>query len=39
MIPRVMSAGPGFHTMNTLTLPHIWSGDPEPEAVKRITYF
>jgi len=39
MIPRVMSAGPGFHTMNTLTLPHIWSGDAKPEAIKRITYF
>jgi len=26
MIPRLLSAPPGFHTMNTLTLPHIWVG-------------
>ena len=39
MIPRVMSAGPGFHTMNTLTLPHIWSGRPAPPPVEKITYF
>ena len=38
MIPRVMSAGPGFHTMNTLTLPHIWSGRPVPPPVEKITY-
>jgi 4-hydroxy-tetrahydrodipicolinate reductase len=38
MIPRVMSAGAGFHTMNTLTLPHIWSGRPAPPPVEKITY-
>lgn len=38
MIPRVMSAGPGFHTMNTLTLPHIWSGRPAAPPVEKITY-
>jgi len=35
----VMNAGPGFHTMNTLTLPHIWSGRPKPSPVEKITYF
>lgn len=38
MIPRVMSAGPGFHTMNTLALPHIWSGRSAPPPVKKIAY-
>jgi 2,4-diaminopentanoate dehydrogenase len=39
MIPRVMNVAPGFHTMNTLTLPHIWSGRPAPPPVVKITYF
>jgi len=39
MIPRVMNAPPGFHTMNTLILPHIWTGGPQPEPVKRIIRF
>lgn len=39
MIPRIMSSPPGFHTMNTLTLPHIWTGGPQPEPVKRIIRF
>jgi hypothetical protein len=39
MIPRVMSAGPGFHTMNTLALPHIWSGRPAPPPVEKIAYY
>jgi 2,4-diaminopentanoate dehydrogenase len=36
MIPRVMTAPPGFHTMNRLMLPHIWSGMPEPAPIERI---
>jgi hypothetical protein len=39
IIPKLMSSDPGFHTMNTLTLPHIWSGGSEPEAIEKITYF
>jgi hypothetical protein len=27
MIPRIMQAQPGFHTMNTLPLPHIWNSE------------
>ena len=37
-IPRLMSTQPGFHTMNTLVLPHIWSGRRVPRAVGKITY-
>jgi len=36
MIPRIMKAPPGFHTMNRLTLPHIWSGMPEPAPIGRV---
>ncbi len=39
MIPRVMTAPPGFHTMNRLMLPHIWSGISESVPIKRIHTF
>jgi 4-hydroxy-tetrahydrodipicolinate reductase len=35
MIPVILNAPPGFHTMNTLTLPHIWNGGPEPSLMNR----
>ncbi len=38
MIPKVMSAAPGFHTMNTLALPHIWCGRPEAPPILKIRY-
>lgn len=37
-VPRLMSASPGFHTMDTLTLPHIWGGSRAPKAVKKIVF-
>ena len=37
-IPRLMSAPPGFHTMNRLVLPHIWTGSRAPKAVEKIIY-
>ena len=36
MIPRIIEAPPGFHTMNTLALPHIWSSGPQSEPIKNI---
>lgn len=39
MIPAILKAGPGFHTMDQIGLPHIWTGRPEPEPVQKITYF
>lgn len=39
MIPRVLSAAPGFHTMNRLMLPHIWNSTGEPAPVKKIQTF
>ena len=39
MIPRLLGAAPGFHTMNRLILPHFWNGAEPPEAVEKITYF
>lgn len=38
-IPKVLAAAPGFHTMNTLALPHIWHGADTPEPVQHIIYF
>ena len=37
MIPRVLEASPGFYTMNTLLLPHIWTGRPQPGPIEKIT--
>ena len=37
MIPRILNAPPGFHTMNTLALPHIWNGGLEPPPIRNIT--
>jgi hypothetical protein len=37
-IPKLMNTEPGFHTMNTLVLPHIWGGRRVPRAVGKITY-
>ena len=39
MIPRILAASPGFHTMNQLMLPHIWNNSVEPAPVEKITYF
>jgi 4-hydroxy-tetrahydrodipicolinate reductase len=39
MIPRILEAKPGYHTMNQLLLPHIWNGPEAPLAVEKITYF
>lgn len=39
IIPNLMHSDPGFHTMNTLRLPHIWSGGPKPPPVEKITYY
>lgn len=36
MIPGVIETSLGFHTMNNLVLPHIWSGGPEPQAIEKI---
>jgi len=38
-IPIIMVATPGFHTMNTLPLPHIWTGRPQPGPVTKITRY
>ncbi|MCX6998863.1 MAG: NADP-binding protein [Candidatus Sumerlaeota bacterium] len=37
MIPRILNAPPGFHTMNTLALPYIWNGGLEPPPIQKIT--
>jgi 4-hydroxy-tetrahydrodipicolinate reductase len=37
MIPSILRAEPGFHTMNQLGLPHIWTGRPEPLPIETIT--
>ncbi|MBW2063173.1 MAG: hypothetical protein JRI95_16645 [Deltaproteobacteria bacterium] len=37
MIPRVLEARPGFSTMNTLLLPHIWTGRTQPAPIEKIT--
>lgn len=37
MIPRVLEAPPGFHTMNTLLLPQVWTGQPRPKPIEKIT--
>ena len=34
MIPRILNAPPGFHTMNTLALPHIWNDVSEFPPIK-----
>jgi hypothetical protein len=31
-----MNAAPGFHTMNRLVLPYIWSANGAPRAVEKI---
>jgi 4-hydroxy-tetrahydrodipicolinate reductase len=35
-IPRLLSAPPGFHTLATLGLPHLWTGRAEPPPVETI---
>jgi 4-hydroxy-tetrahydrodipicolinate reductase len=37
MIPILLKAPPGFHTMNTLALPHIWEGGLEYPPVLNVT--
>ena len=39
MIPRVLEAPPGFHTMNTLILPHLWAGQSQPGLIEKIIHF
>lgn len=36
LMPRVLSAPPGFRTMNELALPHVWTGKPAPPPIERI---
>ena len=31
VIPRIIDAEPGFHAMNTIALPHYWSGSRAPD--------
>lgn len=37
MIPRILNASPGFHTMNCLALPHMWNNGSEPPPIQKIT--
>jgi hypothetical protein len=39
MIPRLLEADPGYHTMNQLLLPHFWNGAEAPLPVESISYF
>jgi hypothetical protein len=39
MIPRVLEAPPGFHTMDTLTFPHIWTGEEQRRPAPQIVRF
>ena len=36
MIPKLMASPPGFHTMNTLALPHLWASGPPQKPIKKI---
>lgn len=36
IIPRLLSAPPGFHTMNTLSLPHFWGRESASRPIKTI---
>lgn len=38
IIPRLLNAPPGFHTMNTLSMPHIWRDDPAIGSIRKIAY-
>jgi len=39
MIPIVINSAPGFHTMDTWSLPHIWSDPPPKSHLIKITDF
>ena len=38
IIPKLLDAPPGFHTMNTLGLPHFWSPEGAQPPIKKIIY-
>jgi 4-hydroxy-tetrahydrodipicolinate reductase len=39
MIPRILEATPGYHTMDSLTFPHIWRGEDRPRSAPRVVRF
>jgi 4-hydroxy-tetrahydrodipicolinate reductase len=39
LIPSIMSAEPGFHTMNTLTVPHFWSERSQVQPIEKIVRY
>jgi hypothetical protein len=39
MIPKILEAPPGFHTMNNLTLPHFWAGGIQPKPIENTVRF
>ena len=38
IIPNLLSAPPGYHTMNTLSVPHIWCGEHAISTIRKIAY-
>jgi 4-hydroxy-tetrahydrodipicolinate reductase len=38
IIPRLLAAPPGYHRMDTLTLPHIWRGSAAPRTLQKVVY-
>jgi 4-hydroxy-tetrahydrodipicolinate reductase len=39
MIPCLLAASPGYHTMNSLTLPHIWNNPLNDRPPMKISYY
>jgi len=38
IIPRLLSAPPGFHTMNTLSLPHFWGLEEASQPIRTVIH-